>query len=220
MYLPGLVGAPFSPMDRTLKRARRTAPAATKRNAAMSPAVGPLPQRPLVDEQRPGATPKEMTSARRVDLQAEGALRLGQPRDATVEHVEEQREHEQQRGPVVVVVALGRGADADGVEPAEHARERDDVGQEKQRLAKVELAAGRRQLLWISCERERIVLQKAGGVKKPGPTIDQKLARPVATPYACRAMRPTCLLITAALACALVAGGTAGCEARTPRSAT
>ena len=40
MYLPGLVGAPFSPIESTLNRASRTAPAAAKRNAAMSPSSG------------------------------------------------------------------------------------------------------------------------------------------------------------------------------------
>ncbi len=40
MYLPGLVGAPFSPIESTLKRASRTAPAAVKRKPAMSPSIG------------------------------------------------------------------------------------------------------------------------------------------------------------------------------------
>ena len=39
MYLPGFVGVPFSPIDSTLKRARRTAPAAAKTNAATRPMV-------------------------------------------------------------------------------------------------------------------------------------------------------------------------------------
>ena len=52
MYLPGLVGAPFSPIDSTLKRARRTAPAAVKMNDATRPTVVRLPERPLVDEHR------------------------------------------------------------------------------------------------------------------------------------------------------------------------
>ncbi len=37
MYLPGLLGLPCSPMERTLKRASRTAPQAMKTNETMSP---------------------------------------------------------------------------------------------------------------------------------------------------------------------------------------
>ncbi len=119
----------------------------------------------------------------RVDLQPERALRLGQARDAPVERVEEEREHEQQRGPVVVVVALRGGADADRVEPAEHARERDHVRQEEQRLAEVELADGVRQLraLWDLGGRDPPP-ERAGG-KASGREGGEKLALDVGGPY-------------------------------------
>jgi hypothetical protein len=105
----------------------------------------PLPQGPAVHEERRGHA--EGDDVRQgVDLQSEGALGLRQARDAPVEHVEEQGEHQEQRRAVVVVVALGGAAQADGVEPAEHAGERDQVRKEEERLPEIQLAMVLRQL--------------------------------------------------------------------------
>ena len=59
-----------------------------------------------------------------------GAVRL-RLRDATVEHVENHREDEEHGGAVDVVFAAARG-EANGVEPAEDAGERDDVRKEEE----------------------------------------------------------------------------------------
>ena len=153
----------------------------------MSPARGLLPERPLVDEER-GRDAERDGVGQRVDLQAEGALRLGQPRDAPVEHVEEQREDEQQRRPVVVVVALRGRADADGVEPAEHARERDDVRKRNSVLRRSSLRAGRQRFGDLrvrgdgSCPQNQArVKQAADDMRReigPGLRADRTLGRP------------------------------------------
>ena len=142
MYLPGLGGRALLAHRQDVEAGEAHGARAREQEPRDEPRRRLLPERPLVDEQGRGDAERDGVR-QRVDLQAEGALRLREPRDAPVEHVEEEGEDEQQRRPVVVVVPLRGRADADGVEPAEHARERDDVRQEKQRLAEIELAGER-----------------------------------------------------------------------------
>ncbi len=143
MYLPGLLGLPCSPMERTLNRARRTAPQAMKTKETMSPRgkrrAVEAAQRPLVDEHR-GRGAEGDDVGQGVDLEAEGALGLGRARYATVEDVEEHREDDEERGQVVVVLLLGRRRDADRVEAAEDRRQRDHVRQQEQGLLQIQPA--------------------------------------------------------------------------------
>ena len=145
MYLPGLVGAPVSPIESTLNRASRTAAGSREEERREDAPTSASCHSDHLKTSRAGATPNEMTSASE-SICSPNALcvlvsRATRPSSMSKNSANTSRSERA----VVVVVALRGRAEADRVEPAEHAGERDDVRQEEQRLAKIELTAGVRQ---------------------------------------------------------------------------
>jgi hypothetical protein len=110
---------------------------ADEQERAHEPERAGLLERPLVDEDRRTDAEGDRVG-QRVDLQPERALRLRQTGDAPVEHVEQERENEQDRSPVEIVIAVSPSRQPDAVEAAEDRGQGDHVRQQEQGLAKVE----------------------------------------------------------------------------------
>ena len=119
--------AAASRRDSTLKRARRIAPGADVEAGEEDPQPSEAGQPPLVDHDG-GRDAEGDGVGQRVEVAAEVGLRLGQPRDPAVGRVEEEAEADGQRGLVEIArPSSRRRRQRDGDEPAEDAREREEV---------------------------------------------------------------------------------------------
>jgi hypothetical protein len=130
-----------------LKRASLTAAAATNRNPAAHP-IRPRMKSPLKRQNR-WRDPEGHDVGERVELEAEGTGRSRQARDPSVEHVEHEREADEERGgrELTAYRMDNAGVATEQVRHREHARQQVDAAAQTART-RIEAGTQRSQQTW------------------------------------------------------------------------